>query len=104
MTNPAVWFFVFMLSAKLLSVARQAFAPIKGDLFFLLGRGVRIMATRACHFIAGFLLANALSQRLGLAQRPQPSAVGARQNVIADVIREIFSCLKFRNRVSGLLN
>src|SRR5580704_6777389 len=84
-----------MLGCESRAVTGQALAAIECDSIFRRGRLMRVVAARARHGVAGFLLAPALRQSFYLADGAQACPLGIDKKKIADVVGERISGLKF---------
>lgn len=87
----AVGLIGMMLRAESIAVARKTFRAIVRDALFGRGRGMRIVAACAGHFVAGLAFADALPERFGLAERANSLRFRIDIKEVVDVLAQVFT-------------
>src|SRR5215813_13267310 len=78
-----------MLRGERVAVAGETFCAIESDPLFGRRRRMRIVTRRAGHFVARLALADALPQRLRLAERTNLMRFGIHVDVVMDVVAKV---------------
>ena len=103
-TVSAVGLIRMMFGSESFSMASEAFASVIGDLFFGRRVAVGIVTAATPHFVAGLTLANALRERLILADGARSLFAISVEDKIMDVVGEALAGLELIEVFGGLLD